>query len=168
MSLPLRLMLLCARFSLLTLLLANPLLDGDLYFKMLLHSKADKSASNSSCCFLSPVVHQWRGGGGASHHVLRLFLVALQFSSRSLALCAAFCTDDCFTFIHAVFWAMLYCGLCATFHAPQWLGLSGFWRCFFGQCALSRMNLGPLPRAVRLRRFIYWMLRCRSHHAHSQ
>lgn len=113
---------------------------------MLLHSKADKSASNSSCCFLSPVVHLWRGG--ASHHVLRPFLVALQSSSRSLALCAAFCTDDCL-FIHAVFWAMLYCGLCGTLRAPQWLGLSGFWRCLFGQCALSRMNLGALPRAVR-------------------
>ena len=45
-----RLILHCARFNLLTPLAANHHLDGDLFFKMLLHSKAGKSASNSSCC----------------------------------------------------------------------------------------------------------------------
>ena len=58
LSLPQRLMVPCARFNLLTSLLANPLLDGDLYFKMLLHSIADTSASNNNCCFFSPVVQR--------------------------------------------------------------------------------------------------------------
>ena len=122
-SLPLRLILPSARFNLLAPLTANHHLDGDLFFKKLLHSKAGKSASNSSCCTLASGA--CLGAVVALTTFCAFFCVALQSSSSSLAFAQPL-ADDCLLIPRL--WAMLFYGIAVHFvlHSGYVLVAFGF------------------------------------------
>ena len=149
-----RLILPCARFNLLTPLAANHHLDGDLFFKMLLHNKAGKSVSSSSCCMFASGA--CLGAVVALTTFCALFYVALQSSSvRWSVLVLLLSLVRMIAYVFHVF-RPCYLRYRGALPSPQWLCLSGFRLCYLGQWAPYRMNLGFLPRAGRLRRL--WMV----------